>query len=171
MKRSQLQRKTLLQARIDLKRSNTRLLSKTSLKRQKLIKKTLNTPQAILDKIFSEYIRRKCSGGGVAKCATCPSIQNWQSMDCGHFRSRGHLATRYHEGNVWIQCRDCNRFNDGKYEEFADFLERTYGQEHVRMIIMLSDTIVHNFLYEEKIREYSDKLIALIKYQDNVIQY
>ena len=37
-----------------------------------------------LDKIFSEYIRKRdADENGYVKCCTCPTVEHWKEMDCG----------------------------------------------------------------------------------------
>lgn len=80
------------------------------------------------DAVFSEYIRRShaASDGGVY-CYTCTRRDHWTRMQCGHFVSRVHLATRWDETNCKVQDYACNVLRRGNPSEFAIGLVREYG--------------------------------------------
>lgn len=40
-------------------------------------------------------------------------------MDCGHFMSRKHYATRWDEDNCQVQCKGCNVFRYGEQFKFG----------------------------------------------------
>lgn len=49
-----------------------------------------------LDRIFSLYIRlRDVMPSGYVRCISCGQIKRFEEVDCGHFHSRRHMATRY----------------------------------------------------------------------------
>ena len=74
---------------------------------------------ARLDKEFSLYIRQRNAVNGTATCFTCGKQDQWQNMDCGHFMSRKHYATRWHEDNCQVQCKSCNVFRYGEQFKFG----------------------------------------------------
>jgi len=84
-------------------------------------KPTLKKAKALMDKTFSEYMRKKHSDPhtGNVKCYTCPTMKHWKEMQLGHFCSRSYLATRFDELNCRIQCVSCNVFKSGNYPVFA----------------------------------------------------
>lgn len=45
-------------------------------------------------------------------------------MDCGHFMSRKHYATRWHEDNCQVQCKSCNVFRYGEQFKFGVHLNQ-----------------------------------------------
>lgn len=88
--------------------------------KQKIIRK--------LDDLFSEYIRiRNCDEEGNVKCITCGDGHHWTDVDCGHFVKRGNMTTRWHIQNSGEQCRLCNSTHDGKEDDHAEYIDRTYG--------------------------------------------
>ena len=93
-------------------------------------KPTVSALKKKLDRIFSEYIRRRDADKhtGFAKCCSCPVRLPWKQMDAGHYISRKHNSTRYHEKNVHAQCRACNRYDEGNTSGYTLFLEGRYGQ-------------------------------------------
>ena len=49
-------------------------------------------------------------------------------MHAGHFQSRRHLATRWDELNVQVQCPRCNLFNQGEQYTFGRLLDARLGK-------------------------------------------
>lgn len=98
----------------------------------------MNTvPQLIkkLDKVFSEFIRRRdADENGIGTCITCGRRKEWKYMDCGHFVGRGHMNTRFDEMNTAIQCKRCNGFEEGDKVNFRRALVKKYGEEAVLLL-------------------------------------
>ena len=91
--------------------------------------------KAKLDRIFSEYIRRRDAGeDGYGRCISCGKIVHWKDADCGHYINRKHLATRYDEQNCNLQCRSCNRFDEGNIQGYRRGLIAKIGIESVDML-------------------------------------
>lgn len=91
-------------------------------------KKTRSQLVKELDKVFSEYVRRKDADlNGNVSCFTCGKVSHWKDMQCGHFQSRKHYATRWDEQNCQIQCSGCNIFRSGEQFKFGKSLDITYG--------------------------------------------
>lgn len=90
--------------------------------------KSLSVLISELDEVFSLWIRlRDTDSFGYGKCITCERRIHYREGDCGHFVHRQHMATRFDERNCALQCRDCNRFNDGEQIKFAIALDRKHG--------------------------------------------
>jgi hypothetical protein len=82
-----------------------------------------------LDKWFSLYIRlRKADHSGFCKCVTCGKVDHYKKMQCGHFQSRRHYATRWDEENCQVQSYGCNVGNQGEQFKFAKWLDDNYGE-------------------------------------------
>lgn len=129
-------------------------------KPKKKKKKTVSKLKKELDKVFSEYIRRKYAKNGKTNCYTCSRLLEWQQIQCGHFVSRQHLSTRYDEENCRPQCVGCNVFGGGRVSTFANNLEN----ESIGIVASLyrkAGLIFKDFPYEEKIEEYKNKLTNL----------
>lgn len=120
-----------------------------------------------LDKVFSKYVRLKnANKNGLIVCYTCGIIRHWKdSMDCGHWIPRNHTCTRWELDNVRPQCRGCNRFGGGKYDEFAVKL----GKEGIKItelvkkkhsICKIDNTWIKEKIafYTEKVKEYEQQL-------------
>lgn len=84
----------------------------------------LSTLKNKLDKIFSEYIRRRDVDDhtGFGKCIDCGRETPFAEGDAGHFVGRRHLSTRWNEDNVNFQHRYCNRFLNGRQYEYGQAL-------------------------------------------------
>lgn len=111
-----------------------------------------------LDAIYSKFVRMRDSDhNGWGKCITCSRMVRWDEADCGHFISRKHLSTRYFELNTFIQCRECNRLNNGRDEKYAAELTNRYGDEFIPWLWRLAHTPVKfdRFWYNEKIGYYA----------------
>ncbi len=121
-----------------------------------------------LDKLWSEYIRRKDAKGGIATCVTCKKSAPWKEMQCGHFVSRVHLATRWLETNTHVQCPTCNVLLRGNYVEFAVYMIDQWGESCVRDLRDLKHTTlkITSAGYEERIEEVKQKLAELDERQD-----
>lgn len=78
----------------------------------------------IADKYFSLYARTYYSKDGICECYTCGRKFLIKGCDCGHYISRTCGNLRYDLRNVRPQCYWCNRFCEGKKDEFGLRLER-----------------------------------------------
>lgn len=112
-----------------------------------------------LDKVFSEYIRRRYTKNGISECVTCGKKDHWKNLQAGHFMSRKHYATRWDEENVEVQCMACNVYRYGEQYLFAKHL----GQEKADELLAKSRTIVKLKDWEllEMIEIYKEKLLEL----------
>ena len=121
-----------------------------------------------LDKIFSLYIRlRDCgySEGGndypeFAKCITCNNVRHWKKADAGHYIKRQHLATRWDEKNVNLQCKHCNYAEQGANEIYKVKIDEKWGEGTAEMLEIKKHNKVKmtKFWYEHLIKEYKHKL-------------
>ena len=84
----------------------------------------IGTKMDMADKLFSLLIRLKemHSNGRVA-CYTCDIQLPFHRIQCGHFISRSHKATRWLEENARPQCENCNVALQGNLEVFEERLE------------------------------------------------
>ncbi len=128
-------------------------------------KPKVSTVKKRLDNIFNEYIRRRDirGSGECAICCSCGKIDEWKNMDAGHFVPCQHNATRYDERNVNIQCRKCNRYDEGNSAGYAVFLIKKYGADIIEELDALGHTTKQFKVSEllELEQEYKQKLIEL----------
>lgn len=92
-----------------------------------------------LDKLFSEYIRKRDTDvNGYGLCCTCAKRIHYKEGHCGHFMSRRHYATRWDPENVNLQCVSCNSFNSGEQYKFALFLNDKYKTDKASELLVKS---------------------------------
>lgn len=116
--------------------------------------------KAKLDRVFSEYIRKRDSKDGYFTCISCGRVLPYEQADCGHYINRKHMITRYSEVNCAAQCRKCNRFDEGNMSGFRNGLVSRYGEERVLILEMQKD----------KTKRYSDvEYKVLIEHYKNEI--
>ena len=102
---------------------------KRSIGKTNLIKK--------LDKVFALYIRlRDTMPSGFCRCISCGRIKPFSDIDCGHFHSRTHMATRYSELNCNGECSYCNRFNADHLLGYRENLIKKIGSQHFKLLGM-----------------------------------
>lgn len=119
--------------------------------------------KAKLDRIFSEYIRRRDSNNGFGRCISCNKILHWTNGDAGHYVNRQHMSLRYDEKNVHLQCRRCNRFDEGNMLGYTKGLINKYGES----VLDYLDMKKHNI---SKLSE-SDYIALISHYQDKLKQW
>jgi len=96
-----------------------------------------------LDKVFSEYIRKRNANiFGFAECCTCGKKDHYKNLQCGHFMSRRHYSTRWDETNCQVQCPGCNVFKYGEQFKFGIFLNREFGENTAENLYRESKKIV-----------------------------
>ena len=91
-----------------------------------------------LDKVFSLFIRLRDSASynyQYFRCISCGQIKPFEQMDCGHFISRTHQATRFDEENAHGECRFCNRFSADHIIAYQRNLEAKIGKDRVDMLL------------------------------------
>lgn len=93
-----------------------------------MAKKTYAKLKKELDKVFSLYIRHYYADDyGLVECYTCHNKKHIKEIQAGHFQSRKHTATRWHENNVRPQCPRCNLFSQGEQYLFGVKLQAEIG--------------------------------------------
>ena len=100
-------------------------MRKTS--RKTLIKK--------LDTVFSLYIRLRYAKNEISECYTCGKQDHYKKLQCGHFMSRKHYATRWDEDNCQVQCYSCNVMRYGEQYKFGLKLAKEKGQEFPELLL------------------------------------
>ena len=126
--------------------------------KSKLVKK--------LDAIFSKYIRwYYADANGYVECYTCGITKPVKEMQCGHFQSRRHYATRWHTNNCRVQCQKCNIFSQGNIWIYGNKLKAEIGEDKFDELIQLSNTSVKRSQedYKEMIAYYKKELEILCK--------
>ena len=120
-------------------------------------KKPISKLKKELDKWFSLFIRlRSATKEGACQCFTCGKVAHYKKMQCGHFQSRRHHATRWNEWNCQVQCVKCNMFEQGEQWKFGLNINAKYGEGTSKELEFLAQTTVKfsRVDYEENIRYY-----------------
>ena len=128
--------------------------------------KSISKLKKELDKWFSLYIRlRYAYEDGITECFTCYKIDHYKKLQCGHFMSRRHQSTRWHEENCQVQCVKCNMFEQGMQWKFGENLDNKYGKNTSENLYILSRKSIKMFRfdYEEKISYYKNAVNNLKK--------
>lgn len=69
------------------------------------------------------------------------------------------MALRWREDNVHMQCRSCNRFDEGNAVGYARFMLKKYGDAHVDLLESMKTSYKWtDFELEILIKEYRDKV-------------
>lgn len=88
------------------------------------------TPQAKaiakLDRALSILVRSDPIFSDNGACITCGAKDTL--FDCGHFRRRECMSTRYDYRNLGLQCRKCNHFESGRPYEFSLWIDKKWGR-------------------------------------------
>ncbi len=103
------------------------------------------------DRVFSIHIRHRGETFGYNRCLTCGVYLPIEDLQCGHFRPRRYLNTRWHPFNCWPQCNRCNVELSGNLELYERKLRSLYGDDAVDAIYRLSTDPPE--VTEENIRE------------------
>ena len=116
-----------------------------------------------LDKVFSQYIRWAYAINGMVECYTCGVIKHVKEMHNGHFQSRKHTSTRWHENNCRPQCPKCNLYSEGEKWIYGNKLVADLGRDAVDKIVALSHKSVKYSKadLEYLIKTYKEKLKEL----------
>ena len=119
--------------------------------------------KAKLDKVFSEYIRKRDTRNGVFKCISCGRILPYEQADCGHYINRKHMTTRFDEMNCNAQCRSCNRFDEGNIQGYRRGLVALYGEQQVTLLEAKKHNLrkYSDFEYEVLIKHYKEEIKKL----------
>ena len=136
------------------------------------MKKTISKLKKELDTIFSIYIRlRSANEYGMCQCFTCGKVGHYKTggMQNGHFQSRKHMATRFHEDNCQVQCIKCNMFSQGEQFKFGLNLDSKYGEGTAEELEYLARTIhkVSRVEYEQQITYYK-KIVENLKEEKGI---
>tara|TARA_B110000046_G_scaffold145036_1_gene152178 strand:- start:123 stop:533 length:411 start_codon:yes stop_codon:yes gene_type:complete len=130
------------------------------------MKKTISKLKKELDTIFSIYIRlRSANEYGMVQCFTCGVVRHYKDgMQNGHFQSRKHIATRFHEDNCQVQCIKCNMFSQGEQFKFGLNLDSKYGEGTAEELEYLARTTfkISRVEYEQQVTYYK-KIVENLK--------
>jgi hypothetical protein len=103
-------------------------------RRQKLKEQTFDwLSKYVRFKAAIDFAKRCPSAGNeYAPCCTCSIVKNVKHAHGGHFIGRGiggQSGVYFDVRNVNFQCKRCNAFLQGNYDEYKKFMLDKYGQE------------------------------------------
>jgi len=98
---------------------------------QSVVKRVIkSTTKLKLHTVFSKYIRlRDTDYNYEGFCITCGKETHYNASDAGHWIHRDWIGTTFHEKNVHLQCRECNRYKAGNELIYEVVLELRYGPD------------------------------------------
>ena len=76
-----------------------------------------------LDKLFSEYVRRRDKG----ICQRCGANRGWKNLQCVHYHSRRKRSVRFDDANAIAACLGCHQFFHENPDEFKAFMRQRLG--------------------------------------------
>ena len=112
-------------------------------------------------KIFSEWIRRKdADEGGTTRCVTCGKAVYWKECDAGHFVPGRSNSVLFVEDIVHPQCKVCNIWMRGNYQNYTLYMLDKYGRQKVDEFLQLKYQVKKYNVseLEEMIGHYKKKL-------------
>lgn len=62
-------------------------------------------------------------------CCTCGAIKPFKELDAGHYISGRNNSILFVLDGIHIQCRYCNRFREGRKDEYENYMLNRYGKE------------------------------------------
>ena len=89
----------------------------------------LSKRYAELDKLFSEFIRRRAilEVGGCQRCLTAK--RDWKELQCAHFHGRVKASVRFDESNAIGICGACHIYFHSHPVEHTEWFVNHLGQE------------------------------------------
>jgi len=121
-----------------------------------------------LDKVFSDYIRER-DGWTCQYCKLRCHNHEPRRLDCSHFHSRRHYATRWDPDNADAMCMTCHERLGGSPGEYTDWKARQLGaQKYQRLRVRAAQvgkrpTKFERAVMTENFRTWISELRALEK--------
>lgn len=105
-----------------------------------------------LDKLFSEFIRRRDGF-----CQRCWGHRGWKNLQCSHYIKRRFRATRWDEDNCCALCFGCHQYLEERPEEHKEFMIMRLGEQKFDLLLGRSrvnkpDKAGLTLYYQEKIK-------------------
>lgn len=128
------------------------------------------TPRTKALETLQKLVRVKAADeNGYCTCVTCGKMDKWQSMDGGHFYSKGSCSYwALDERNIHPQCKGCNGFGM-KYgtaaQQYTLYMIDMYGRDFVEeMEAKKRDSIkYYKKDYDEMIKEWNEQIKEHLK--------
>ena len=90
---------------------------------------------ALLDKLCSEYARRRALKrvGGCERCGSQKT--DYKQLQCSHFIGRSTIQTRFDENNLSGLCGGCHMYLEHHPAEMVEWFIKTYGQRTYDLLL------------------------------------
>jgi len=89
-----------------------------------------------LDKLFSEYIRKKAKG----ICERCGSNKGWKGLQTSHFFGRAKKSVRWDEENVSALCFGCHQFFTSQPNEHTEWFRARMSEVGFDFLVRRANT-------------------------------
>lgn len=89
--------------------------------------KTVPQMKKAVWKLFSQNMKQEACKSGYFTCCSCGLKKEADLFNAGHYKHGDNVGTWINRKNVHPQCSSCNLFRSGNLDNYALFLERTYG--------------------------------------------
>lgn len=114
----------------------------------KWMQKFIKLRDAIEDKLDPDLL--------YVRCRSCGKVLERGTRDCqaGHYIGRGQggqSGVYFNEYNVWTQCSNCNRYEQGNRTGFEQFFINKFGKEKAEQII--EDLKIQHKIYSYSLLE------------------
>lgn len=146
------------------KKKEVLLLRKAKSKERKA--NSFKTLKKTLDKVFSEYVRRRAvikGSYGKIRCVCCGVLIEWKKAQNMHYVGRADMNTRWDLRNCKAGCMRCNVMLNGNYPAYTKYLLDTYGVDWLNQLILDGRKIKQWTVFELKseIEKYTELLKTL----------
>ncbi len=93
-----------------------------------------------LQTLVNEYVRKRDTKNGYARCISCGKIITGSDIQAGHFYSVGHFdGLRFNTDNIHAQCIKCNYYLHGNLINYRKNLINKIGIKRVEELDMKAD--------------------------------
>lgn len=89
--------------------------------------KTVTKLKKAIWRMFSEKIKERDTKNGYFTCFSCRKYLPVDKYNAGHYKHGDNVGTWIHPKNVHAQCATCNLYMNGNRDNYALWLEKTYG--------------------------------------------
>lgn len=124
-------KKLIAKRNLDKKQKEKKEAARTRQRKKELMTRTEWYNK--LQKLVNQYITKVRDANG--KCCTCCKAALTSSFDAGHFLTRAARPDiRFELTNIHKQCVSCNQYNGGRPKEYAEFIVKKYGKDHLEWL-------------------------------------
>lgn len=121
----------------------------------------MKTKSDKVDKLFSKLIRLRDDG----LCQRCGQHESEVKLDCSHFFSRRHQATRHDPDNACAHCFTCHQYLGGNPIIFSTWIRSYLGETRYEMLYAKHSTI------KKRTKREKEELYQHLKQQFETLQW